>query len=470
MNKSTSMEISSFLRKHKGQTYFLPAHSRGKALPLEFRKLLRGQLGAWDLPELPGFGGPLFSYGAVSDSQNFSACSFGADRCWYGVNGATGLLQAAILSLAKPGSAIVLPRNVHRSVIQACSLGDITPFLFDLPFLSDRGHYIPPNASWLKKVLDSISSEGREISGVLLVNPSYQGYSTDISELIEICHLKGFPVIVDEAHGTHFAVGLDHLPKSALNAKADLVVHSLHKSATGLSQTAVLWMQGNKIDPIAVERSIGMLQTTSPSSLLLASCESTLREMQSPHGLKKLESCINASKEIFEKLSAKGIPLFGTQDPLKLLLHSGKYGISGFEADEWMISQGIYAELPEPATLTFCLGLALKKGFITTIEKNWFKLISDQGEKQSLEFYSSPPVDLIMQPKISCFSASRMKSKLIFLKDAVGEISSDIICPYPPGIPFVIPGQLLTEKYILWLLDQTNLWPNFIPKKIRVVA
>ena len=102
-----------------------------------------------DLPELPQIGGPLESEGAVADSQRESAATMGVERAWYGVNGATGLLQAALLALVSPGQAVLMPRNVHRSLIQACVLGDITPVLFDVPFLADRGQAAPPDRGWL---------------------------------------------------------------------------------------------------------------------------------------------------------------------------------------------------------------------------------------------------------------------------------------------------------------------------------
>tara|TARA_Y100001968_G_scaffold161721_1_gene147916 strand:+ start:11815 stop:13209 length:1395 start_codon:yes stop_codon:yes gene_type:complete len=463
------MQIFSFLRNHKGQTLFLPAHCRGQALPSELRKLLRDRPGIWDLPEIPGFGGPLLSNGAVADSQNYSAAAFGVEKCWYGVNGATGLLQAAILSLGSPGSGILLPRNVHKSVIQACLLGDITPIMFDLPFLSDRGHYLTPDSLWIDKVLEKISIENIQIKAVMLVNPSYHGYSSDIKKLIQKFHKKDIPVIVDEAHGAHFLCGLDELPQSGVTSGADIVVHSLHKSAHGLAQTAVLWMQGNKVDPIAIERSIGLIQTTSPSSLLLASCESTLRELRSLAGKNRLESTINNANEIFNKLLISEIPLLKTQDPLRLILHTAKNGFTGFDTDEWMINSGIYAELPDPATLTFCLGFAKHNRFVKSLIKAWQKLISKKSNMTSFPYFKSPPVKLIMSPEISCYSAFMGINKLIPLKESIGHIAADLICPYPPGIPFIIPGQFLEEDYVLWLLDQKSLWPNSISDKIRVV-
>ena len=464
------MEIASYLRNYRGKSLFLPAHGRGSALPRDFQKLLRSRAGVWDLPELPEFGGPLEPQGAVARSQEKSAKSFGVDKCWYGVNGATGLLQAAILSVARPGSAILIPKNVHRSVIQACVLGDITPVLFDLPFFSDRGHYKPLDEAWLKKVLEELSINGLNVVSALLVNPSYQGYSSDILSLIKQLHLKGLPVIVDEAHGTHFTADLRDLPQSALVAGADLVIHSLHKSATGIGQTAVLWAQGNRVDPVVIDRSIGLLQTSSPSALFLASCESTLRELKSSLGRRKLCSRIESAKEIYSKLLNLELPLLATDDPLRLLLHTAHAGISGLEADEWFISQGIFAELPEPGCLTFCLGFSNHFGLVKAIRKNWEKLLTlFSGHLPCGPFYKAPS-DLIITPRISCSSAFNAINKTVNLRELIGEISSELICPYPPGIPIVIPGQLLEKKFVDWLVAQKVLFPNLIPEKLKVVS
>ncbi len=269
------MALLPLLTRSLGQPLFLPAHGRGAALPAELRKLLQRRAGLWDLPELPSLGGPLEPNGAIGESQRAAAAAIGVDHCWYGVNGATGLLQAALLGIASPGETVLLPRNCHRSVIQACVLGDLNPLLFDLPFQTDRGHPAPVDGAWMKKVLAALPHQTPRIAAALLVHPTYQGYATNPKPLIDGLHSLGCPVLVDEAHGAHFAAHVDeHLPKSALQGGADLVVHSLQKSATGLAQTAVLWMQGQRVDPDRIRRSLGLLQTSSPSALLLASCGS----------------------------------------------------------------------------------------------------------------------------------------------------------------------------------------------------
>ncbi len=464
------MRISDLLTSDRGRSLFLPAHGRGKALPLALRRLLNRSPGSWDLPELPDFGGPLEKKGVVFDSQKRFADLLGVDKGWYGVNGATGLLQAAVFSIAKPKQALLMPRNIHRSIIEACVLIDLKPVLFDLPFLADRGHVLPPNRFLLKEVLDTLDRQGQDIAGVVLVNPTYHGYSTDISELIDDLHARNLPVLVDEAHGTYFSFALDqNLPRSAISSGADLVVQSLHKSAPGLTQTAVLWAQGNLVDRSAVENNLSLFQTTSPNALLLASCDAVLNEFFTESGQRKLINRLNESREIYVQLKEQGLPLLETQDPLRLILHTASRGISGLEADAWFLPRGLVAELPEPGSLTFCLGFAPQKGLVNVMKKHWQELTQAYIGK-TMPTFSKPPLPLLMTPSVSCAVAWQAKSKTLSLEESVGETSTELIAPYPPGIPMILPGEVLDQTRVDWLIDQHRLWPQQISMEIKVIA
>ncbi len=465
------MNLSSLLTRYPSKTLFLPAHGRGKALPLEIRKLLKRSPGIWDLPELPDIGTPLEELGAVGRSQNISASDFGADRGWYGVNGATGLLQAALLAMAKPGKYILMPRNIHRSLIYGCVLGGLKPVFFDLPFLSDRGHHLPPDEIWMDNVMDEIDRKSIEISGIVLVNPTYQGYSSHLKSLIRKFHVKGWPVLIDEAHGTHFCLGAEiGLPTSALNSGADLVVNSLHKSSVGLSQTAVLWIQGNIVDPLRVSRTLGLLQTSSTNALLLASCEAALREFNKPARLKSLKRRINEGRKMADELLGMGVPLLRNEDPLKLVLHTASKGINGLVADEWFSARKLIAELPEPGSLTFCLGFVRHSGLGRLIKRRWNNLTEEySGRKEPLNF-SKPRLPLVSLLNIDCSEAWNSDFDVVPIAEAIGRVSADLICPYPPGIPILFPGECLNKDKIEWLIQQKKMWGNEIPSDLRVLV
>jgi len=155
------MNISSFLTKKFLKSLFFPAHHRGAALPKKLVKLLKNQPGYWDLPELPEIGSPLSQSGLIAKTQRELSEKFGAKGCFFGVNGASGLIQSAVIAMANPGETILMPRNVHISVIKICAMQNIQPIFFDLDFSSETGHYKPITKNWLKNYLIKNSDNGQ---------------------------------------------------------------------------------------------------------------------------------------------------------------------------------------------------------------------------------------------------------------------------------------------------------------------
>ena len=330
------MSISSFLTRKFLKNLFFPAHNRGKALPKRLISLLEDKPGIWDLPELAEIGTPLSDKGLVAKAQKDFARKFNCNACWFGVNGASGLIQSALIAVARKGEYILIPRNIHISVIKICILANIKPIFFDLPISEKTGHYSPITPEVLLSIINSSDLSNIKISGIVLVHPHYQGYASDLTSLVEICHRKNIPVIVDEAHGSYFLFCQNiGLPKSAVLSKADLVIQSLHKSLNGLTQTAVLWHKGNLVEKGDVAKSVNLLQTTSPNALLLASCEESIKDWLNKENLINFKKRIFEAKIVFQKLIKKGVPLVKTQDPLKIILNTGSFGINGFFADQY---------------------------------------------------------------------------------------------------------------------------------------
>ena len=464
------MGLLNLLSANRSENLFLPAHGRGNALPKNIKTLLRLRPGIWDLPELFEIGGPLISEGAIAESQKSSAYEVGVDRCWYGVNGATGLLQSSLLALARPGQAVLMPRNIHKSCIQACLFGGLTPLLFDVPYLTDRGHASVFDRKWLQRVLKKAKEFEDDIAAVVLVNPTYQGYSADMESLIKEIHSHSLPVLVDEAHGAYLISQIrPDLPKSAISFGADLVVHSLHKSASGLVQSAVLWSQGEKVDPFKIERTIELLQTSSPSSLLLASCESSIKELIKSKGIKKLRSCMEEAEVLKDFLIKNEVPLLKNSDPLKIILHTSKFGLSGIEVDKSFIRKRMIGELAEPGTLTFCLGLSSHKRLGKRFVRIWNEILKACG-KQKPCFFKRPPFSIVSKPYKSYSDSWGSNFEKVNLKDAIGRISVEMVCPYPPGIPLLIPGEILDEARVDWLIEQKSFWPEQISDFVRVIS
>ncbi|MCP9848401.1 aminotransferase class I/II-fold pyridoxal phosphate-dependent enzyme [Cyanobium sp. Morenito 9A2] len=445
----------------------LPAHGRGRGLAPDLRRLLRRPPGSWDLPELPSIGGPLERDGAVAASQAAAAGALGAARCWYGVNGASGLLQAALLGLCPPGSRVLLPRNLHRSLLHGCVLGQLRPVLFDLPFDPATGLWLPPDAAHLERVLAAAGA----LAAVVLVNPSYQGLAADLPPLVELVHRRGLPLLLDEAHGAHFGLDL-RLPAGGLASGADLVVQSLQKAAGGLAQSAVLLLGPGgsaRVNPDALERALLWLQTSSPSALLLASCEAALAHLHGPLGRRRLGQSLGLGLRLRTALEAEGLPVVANDDPLRLVLPTAALGIHGLDADQWLLERGVIAELPEPGCLTFCLGLRPPSRLIPRLGKQ-LKRLERQLGGSPLAAFSAPPLPLVAEPELAPALAWRAPAERVLLAQAAGRLAAEPLCPYPPGIPLLIPGERIDAQRVAWLRCQQAQWPGQIADTVAVLA
>jgi lysine decarboxylase len=459
------MRLHQLLRRPRpGLSLHLPAHDRGRALPGPVRRLLRSAPGGWDWPELPEFGGPLEREGLVATAQARLARRWGAHRAWLGVNGASGLLQAALLAMARPGQRVLLPRNHHRSLLHGCVLAGLRPVLMDLPFDPATGLWLPPTAAHLAAVLERAGP----VAAAVLVHPTYQGLAGPLPDLVAMLHRRGLPVLVDEAHGTHFAAPVDGLPPPALRCGADLVVNSLHKSAAGLAQTAVLWLAEGRVQAGAVERGLLWLQTSSPSALLLASAEAALDRLLDPAGRGDVRRAIRRSQRGREALLRCGWPLLAPQDPLRLVLHTAALGISGVRADVWLLAHGVTAEVPESGTLTFCPGLRPSRQLAARLDPVLRAMRRDLGGPP-LPPFLPPPLPLVAEPELPVGSAWRSGGRDLPLEDCAGRIAAAPLCPYPPGIPLLVPGERIDAERLQWLMEQRRLWPAQIADTVRVV-
>ncbi len=404
----------------------------------------------------------------MAAAQRHCAALLGARHCWFGVNGASGLLQAALLGLCPPGSRVLLPRNLHRSLLHGCLLGRLEPLLFDLPFDAATGLWRPPSPEHLERVVRQALSGG-PLAALVLVDPTYQGFAADLPALVAVAHRagargEGVPVLVDQAHGRG----------EALAAGADLVVLSLQKSAAGLAQSAALLGRGERLDPDAIGRALLWLQTSSPSALLLASAAAAIAHLASPAGLRQRQRAERIATRLRRRLEGQGFALVANADPLRLVLALAPLGIGGAAADAWLMQRGVIAELPEPGALTFCLGLAPPRGVERCLPRVLAALRRARGPGtpgwQPLPPFTPPPLPLVAGPELPLEAAWRAPFETIPLGAAAGRLAAEPLCPYPPGIPLLIPGERIDGARAAWLERQRVLWPEQIADTVKVVA
>ena len=301
------------------------------------------------------------------------------------------------------------------------------------------------------------------------MSPSYQGLVGDLRGLIAVVHQHGLPVLVDEAHGAH--LGLDpRLPAASLGCGADLAVQSLQKAAGGLAQSAVLLQgAGERVAPDRIARALLWLQTSSPSALLLASSEAALSHLHSLAGRRCLARALDRGLDLRQRLQAAGLAVVDTQDPLRLVLHTAAMGVNGLAADAWLMQRGVIAELPEPGVLTFCLGLQPPRGLAWRLPRILKRLRRALGTAP-LPPFTPPPLPPLGQPELPLGQAWRASAEPLPLGALAGRIAAEPLCPYPPGIPLLIPGERIDAARADWLQRQQRLWPGQIADTVRVVA
>jgi arginine decarboxylase len=443
--------------------FYTPGHKRG----IGMNPLLKNSWGThvlgWDLPELPGLDNLQAPAGIIAQAQALAAEVFGAQQTWFLVNGSTAGVIAAILATCGEGDKIILPRNIHSSAIAGIIHAGAVPIFINPEYDQslDIAHSITPAS--VKFALE----QHPNTKAVMLVYPTYYGACGDLAAIADIVHSYDIPLLVDEAHGAHFGFHPD-LPPAALTAGADLTVQSTHKLLGSLTQSAMLHVNSNRIDRDKVSRYLRLLQTTSPSYLLLASLDAA-RQQMALYGEELMSRTIDLAilaRSKISKIDGLSVveldtpsPGYKYLDPTRLTVTVIGLNLTGFAADEILTAQlGVVAELPSLRHLTFIISLGNTLEDIDRLVSAFTELATNYTENKALELASiEPPDPILTEMAITPRQADRARHFRISIDDAVGKISAESICPYPPGIPVLIPGEIITIEALDYLKSIVDL-------------
>jgi lysine decarboxylase len=203
--------------------------------------------------------------------------------------------------------------------------------------------------------------------------------------------------------------------------------------------------------------------------VLLASCVAALRHGCSAAGQNRRRRAEAAAARLRRRCAGLGLPLLANQDPLRLVLHTAALGICGMQADGWLLERGVIAELPEPGTLTFCLGEVPPAGLARRLPRILAVLARELGG-DPLPPFRAPPLPLVAEPELALGQAWRAPARPLPLAQAAGQLAAEPICPYPPGIPLLVPGERIDPARADWLASQARRWPGQIADTVKVVA
>ncbi len=440
------------LEKHRLERmahFDVPGHKGGRGNK-ELKYFLGEQTLKLDVNSMKPLDNLCHPVSVIKEAQQLAAQAFGAKEAFFIVNGTTAAVQAMIMSTCKSGEKVIMPRNVHRSAINALVVCGAVPVYVNPGINKQLG--IPLGMS-VKDVEQAII-ENPDAKAVMVNNPTYYGICSDLRKIVEMAHAHGMRVLVDEAHGTHFYFG-EHMPVSAMQAGADMAAISMHKTGGSLTQSSLL-LCGENVNTDYVRQVINLTQTTSGSYLLMSSLD-IARKNLSLHGKEMFQKTVDFAEYAREEINKLGGYYAFAQeledgdtvyafDPTKLSVHTRDIGLAGIEVYDLLRDDyGIQIEFGDIGNI-----LAIISSGDRNLEIE--RLISALSEIKRLHSkdvtgmfdheYINPKV--VMPPQTAFYAEKRT----LPIMESAGEVCAEFVMCYPPGIPILAPGELITEEIL----------------------
>ncbi|MEU1073009.1 MULTISPECIES: aminotransferase class I/II-fold pyridoxal phosphate-dependent enzyme [unclassified Streptomyces] len=392
-------------------------------------------------------------------AEELMADAVHAEHTFFSTCGSSLSVKAAMLTVAAHGQKLLVGRDAHKSVIAGLILSGIEPVWIEPQWDPERHLAHPPAADAFERAF----VEHPDARGALVTSPTPYGSAAALGEIAEVCHRRSRPLIVDEAWGAHLPFHPD-LPSWAMDAGADVCVTSIHKMGSGLEQGSVFHLQGTLVDPAALASRADLLGTTSPSTLLYAGIDGWRRQMVL-HGHDLMSRALDLAAEVRASIEAIdglhvndrhdfcGPRLAAEFDPLPVVIDLQDLGITGYRAADWVrarhhLDLHLFDHRRVSAQITHADDAATARRLLTALRDL-------AGHADALR--PTPGVDVpdpenlrmaqACLPRDAYFSATQDVS----WKEAAGRVAAEMITPYPPGIPVVLPGEELTEPVVRYL-------------------
>ncbi|MDI6906985.1 MAG: hypothetical protein QMC81_05790 [Thermoanaerobacterales bacterium] len=457
------------LRRHRRRAVaglHFPAHSGGRAAPSALRAPAGDLLGL-DLTELPGLDDLSRPSGPIARAQALAAALYGADRTFFLVNGSTAGIQALLLAALRPGQKLLLPRHIHRSVAAGLVLSGADPVF--LPPSPEPAFGLPgaPDPATLARALDGDPG----IAACLAVHPTYHGLAGLTAEAAAVIHSRGLPLLVDEAHGPHLPFHPD-MPPAALALGADAAVQSMHKLGGALTQASLLHMAGPRLDAGRVARTLALLQTSSPSYLLMASLDLARRQM-ARRGRDLVDRAVALAGVLRERLgSAEGVEVFrarsGEQDPTKVYFSLRGYGITGYRTVRLLHRTGVEVEMGDVQGVLAVVGLGTRKEDVRRLCEEVEAIAAQRRCKSGDVPVTVPPAagPKRMTPREAWLAPQRT----VALEETAGLVAAETVSISPPGYPLILPGEQVTPEMVEYIYEQKALGAPLAAEDVQLAA
>ena len=436
------------LEKYYKEDYLpmhMPGHKRnvellGEKLPYKI-----------DITEIDGFDDLHHAEGLIKDIENKAKKIYGSKKSFLLVNGSTCGILAGIRSVVNFGDKVLVARNSHKSVYNAIELNGLNP-IYILPKIGEDG--IDRNIDIVE--VEEKLKENKDIKLVIITSPTYEGVISRIKDISNIAHKYDVPVLVDEAHGAHLKFMERIKDKEAINCSADIVVQSLHKTLPALTGTALLHIRGNLVKEENVARELSIFETSSPSYILMSSIEECL-EIIEKRGKELFEEYQNNLKYFYNKSkNLKNLKILGNEienkdyyDFGKIVIKTNETNITGKELAD--ILRNDYKIELEMSSINYALAMTSICDGKENFKRLLYALI-DIDNKLEKKYKKKEKLDITLQlPKKELSILETIKntnSEFKTYKETEGRISKEYIWVYPPGIPLITPGEVISKELI----------------------
>ena len=441
--------------------FHMPGHKRAEGIKLSFPDPF-----SVDITEIDGFDNLHHPEGILKESMKWASSLYGSDHTWYLVNGSTCGLLSAISAAVPHRGKILVSRNCHKAVYHGIYLNHLEAVYVypqSVPGLGIQGGILPED-------VENALKKDPDIQAVLIVSPTYDGIVSDVEVIAKIVHKAGLPLIVDEAHGAHFAYG-DAFPKSALELGADAVIQSVHKTLPSLTQTALLHVKNNRpdggcyLDVKKVERYLQIYQSSSPSYVLMASIENSIFLMDQYRKEGKVAEFEAALLKIRKKL--------GKMKPLRLVERDlrGTAGIFDVDISKIVVSvrgSGLTGEMlskilrekyhleMEMTGGTYVLAMTTVADTQEGLDRLKAALLEIDGQLEAKTAVSGsieisgelPRLEQYFTPQEAADREEDGEAEEIPWKESEGHISLEYAYLYPPGSPVIVPGERISREAV----------------------
>jgi len=460
MNKQDKAPLFETLLAHAKRdvvSFHTPGHKNGHGIDQRLKAFTGKNMYTMDVtifPEVDSLHDPT---GPIKKAQELMAELYGVEHSFFLVNGSSGGNMSMFLSACNPGDSVVVSRNAHKSIMAGLILSGVWP-IWVQPKIDQNLDIIFDSSP---EQIENALNQYPEAKAVFITSPTYNGITTDLQKIADICHSRGKILLVDEAHGPHLKFNKE-LPISAVDAGADLCVQSTHKILSAISQGSVLHFKSNLVDLNRVKKVVSMLQTTSPNYLTLASIDMARRQAWL-HGYQMLDKVISHAEYARRRIAKlNNFYCFSRQeirkqgydlDLTKLTINVTRTGFTGYHIEDILAKEyNVQVDCADIFNLIAIMGIGSTRKDVTTLVDALedFEKKYKGNQKNWILQIPSLATEMVMMPR-EVFLSSKIKR--VPLTKAVGQIAAQTLTPYPPGIPVLIPGERITKEICEYLLD-----------------